>query len=135
MLLPALLGVRARGEGRMDEALRTVKVAHGRKGDRSSPLHLIREKEMEIAGRVLAAKKEAEDVISDARKKAASIVSEASDEGQKLVEKRERKLLGETDRRIEELQAEAERDKQALLATIAEKHTEAVRSLMDLIRS
>ena len=35
----------------------------------NSPLHLIREKEMEISGRVLAAKREADEIVADARKR------------------------------------------------------------------
>ena len=43
--------------------------------DANSPLHLIREKEIEISGRVLAAKREADEIVADARKKAAEIVA------------------------------------------------------------
>ena len=44
--------------------------------DANSPLHLIREKEMEISGRVLAAKQEAEEIVARARKQAVETVAE-----------------------------------------------------------
>lgn len=49
--------------------------------DSNSPLHLIREKELEISGRMLSAKREADQVVADARRKAAEIVAAAEAEG------------------------------------------------------
>ena len=49
--------------------------------DNNSPLHLIREKELEISGRVLSAKREADEIVTAARKKAAEVVSTAEAEG------------------------------------------------------
>ena len=40
--------------------------------DSASPLHRIREKEMEISGRVMKAKKEADEIVAEARRKAAA---------------------------------------------------------------
>ncbi len=46
-------------------------VEHG--GD--SPLYRIREKEMEISGKVLAAKRQADEIVADARRKASDVVA------------------------------------------------------------
>lgn len=47
----------------------------------NSPLQMIREKELEISGRMLAAKRSADSVVADARKRAAEIVARAEAEG------------------------------------------------------
>jgi hypothetical protein len=48
-----------------------------------SPLYLIREKELEISGHVLSAKKKAEQIVADARKKASETLSQAESEGER----------------------------------------------------
>jgi hypothetical protein len=48
------------------------------KRDSGSPLFLIREKEMEISGRVLAARQEAERKVSEGRRKAAEVLEGGS---------------------------------------------------------
>jgi regulator of protease activity HflC (stomatin/prohibitin superfamily) len=48
-----------------------------------SPLFLIREKELEISGHVLSAKKKAEQIVADARKKASETLSQAETEGER----------------------------------------------------
>ena len=58
-------------------------------GDANSPLHLIREKEMEISGRVLAAKKHAEEIVAEARRSAVAVLQEAQEEGSRLSAERE----------------------------------------------
>ena len=52
--------------------------------DANSPLFQIREKEMEISGRVLAARQQADKVVSDARTKAASIIAGAGSDSERL---------------------------------------------------
>ena len=42
---------------------------------------MIREKELEISGQVLKAKREADGIVAEARKKAAELVSTAEEEG------------------------------------------------------
>ncbi len=58
--------------------------------DANSPLHLIREKEMEISGHVLAAKKEAEEIVARARQEAVRVVRESEIEGERLAKEREK---------------------------------------------
>jgi len=57
--------------------------------DSASPLHRIREKEMEISGRVLKAKQEADVIVADARRKAAEIIATGESEGDKLAREAE----------------------------------------------
>jgi len=57
--------------------------------DSASPLHRIREKEMEISGRVLKAKQQADEIVADARRKAAEIIAKGESEGDKLAREAE----------------------------------------------
>lgn len=101
--------------------------------DENSPLHLIREKEMEISGRVLSAKKEAEDVVSEARRKASTIVSKAEQEGSALAAKQEKTVEADVEREIVEIKAAAEREAETLAETIALREDKAVEFVMGSI--
>ncbi len=58
-----------------------AKVDKDESGHTSSLLAQIRQKELEISGKVLEAKKQAESIVADARKKAAVIVQQADEQG------------------------------------------------------
>lgn len=73
--------------------------------DASSPLYQIREKEMEISGRVLAAKGQAEKTVSDARRKAAEIVKNAGSKAERAAREYSDKALAEADKEAERLRA------------------------------
>ena len=66
--------------------------------DQNSPLHLIREKEIEISGRVLRAKREADEIIAEARRQAAEIVGAAENEGSDAVQGRREAVEAEEER-------------------------------------
>jgi vacuolar-type H+-ATPase subunit H len=85
----------------------------------NSPLYLIREKELEISGRVLSVKKKAEQVVSDARKKAAETLAGGESEGETAAREVEKvmiaeaeqeaaKILSNVDAEVAEVQAKAE---------------------------
>ncbi len=78
--------------------------------DDNSPLHLIREKEMEITGRVLTAKREAEDIVAAARKKAVETTRKVEEESEVLAVEQEKKVLVEVQKEIEQVAAEAVSD-------------------------
>ena len=101
--------------------------------DENSPLHLIREKEMEISGRVLSAKKEAEDIVSEARRKASTIVSGAEQEGFALAAKQEESVEADVERDIAEIKVTAESEAKALAETIAAREDKAVEFVMGSI--
>ncbi len=103
--------------------------------DAHSPLHLIREKEMEISGRVLAAKREAEEIVSAARKKSIEVVAKAEEQSQVLAREREKEVLEEVDREIVKVKAEAETEAANLEKLLAERTDVAADFIVDTVLS
>ena len=103
--------------------------------DAHSPLHLIREKEMEISGRVLAAKREAEEIVSAARKKAVDVVAKAEEQSQVLAREREQQVLEEVDREIVQIKADAEVEAASLERLLAERTDTAADFIVDTVLS
>jgi len=103
--------------------------------DAHSPLHLIREKEMEISGRVLAAKREAEEIVSAARKKAIDVVAKAEEQSQVLAREREQQVLEEVDREIVQIKADAEVEAASLERLLAERTDTAADFIVDTVLS
>ena len=89
--------------------------------DAHSPLHLIREKEMEISGRVLAAKREAEEIVSAARKKAVEVVAKAEEESQVLGREREKQVIDEVEQEVARIKVDAESEAANLEKLLAER--------------
>ena len=58
-----------------------------------SPLYQIREKELEISGRVLTAKKQAEQIVADARKKAFETQAQADSDAEKDARTAEERII------------------------------------------
>ena len=56
--------------------------------DDNSSLHLIREKEMEISGKMLAVKREADEIVAQARHSASEIINAAHDSANTQVQER-----------------------------------------------
>ncbi|MRR39148.1 hypothetical protein EG829_31795 [bacterium] len=94
--------------------------------DANSPLHLIREKEMEISGRVLAAKREAEETIANARKKAVASIQKAEEEGSKLAMEHEKKVLADVEKEIESVRVGTDAEIEELNKLVAERMPQAV---------
>ena len=103
--------------------------------DAHSPLHLIREKEMEISGRVLAAKREAEEIVSAARKKAVDVVAKAEEQSQTLARKREKQVLEEVDQEIAQIKADGEAEAANLELLLAERTDAAAGYIVDTVLS
>ena len=103
--------------------------------DAHSPLHLIREKEMEISGRVLAAKREAEEIVSAARKKAVDVIAKAEEESQALGREREKQVLDEVDREIVQIKADAESEAANLEHLLAERTDPAADFIVETVLS
>jgi vacuolar-type H+-ATPase subunit H len=93
--------------------------------DENSPLHLIREKEMEISGRVLAAKREADEIVADARKQAAKTLAEAHDAATAEVGELDAAVQTDLQASIEQVRAQAESDAAALEETIGARQGKA----------
>ena len=101
--------------------------------DANSPLHLIREKEIEISGQMLAAKRQADEIVAEARKRGAGIVGSAHDEGAELAKKQEAEIRAQIEREIEEVGVQAERDALALEETIAQRKAQAVSFVVESV--
>lgn len=101
--------------------------------DDNSPLHLIREKEMEISGRVLAAKRQADEIVADARREAASLLSSAHEQASDEAGKRDAQVKAEMEAQIAEVQAGAETDATALEASIGTRRGKAVAYVLDAV--
>jgi vacuolar-type H+-ATPase subunit H len=103
--------------------------------DANSPLHLIREKELEISGRVLAAKRQADQIVTEARKQAAEIVGKAEAEGGAGAADREVAIRAKAEAEAARLKAEAETEATELRARIDSHREEAVRLVLDAVTS
>jgi len=101
--------------------------------DDNSPLHLIREKEMEISGRVLAAKRQADEIVSAARKEAGGMIAVAHDQASTEAGKRDASVKAEMDKQMTEVRAQAELDAAALEETIKARRGDAVAFVIESV--
>jgi len=101
--------------------------------DQNSPLHLIREKEIEISGRVLRAKRESDEIVADARKKAAEIISTAENEGSEGGEGRRAEIDADAEAEAERVAAEARHEVSELEAKVASQRDAAVELVLDAV--
>ncbi|HSK46632.1 MAG TPA: V-type ATPase subunit subunit G family protein [Coriobacteriia bacterium] len=101
--------------------------------DDNSPLHLIREKEMEISGRVLAAKRQADEIVSAARKEAGGMIAAAHDQASTEAGKRDASVKAEMEQQMADVRAQAERDAAALEETIKARRGDAVAFVIESV--
>jgi len=95
--------------------------------DVNSPLYLIREKELELSGKVFAIKREAEEIVAEARKRAAETVLRAEQKGLQMAEEQKRQAFSEIEQQIDDLRGETLREIEALRLR-AKESTEAAAS-------
>ena len=98
-----------------------------------SPLHRIREKEMGISARMLAAKRQADDIVATARRKAVDIVSKAEVEGEKRAKDSEEKALADAVEEAAAIRAKAEKDAAALEEALAVRSDGAARLIVGAV--
>lgn len=101
--------------------------------DVNSPLHLIREKEMEISGRVLAAKNEAERIVAEARRKANETLRAAESEADRLAKEADAKVLAEAKADAESLRAGIVDEVRDLETRVAERMEPAVAEVVRMV--
>jgi len=101
--------------------------------DSNSPLHLIREKEIEISGRMLAAKRQADEIVADARKRSAAIIGSAHDEGAQLAKKQDEEIRAQVEREITGVGEKASQDAAALEDAIGKRMSQAVSYVLDSV--
>ena len=103
--------------------------------DANSPLFQIREKEMEIHGRILAARSEAETIVSDARQKAQETVQNAGTEAEKLAKEHADKLTAEAEASVANVHSQGEAETIDLKKALTERQLEAVDFVVKLVTS
>lgn len=101
--------------------------------DGSSPLHLIREKEIEISARILTAKRAADSVVSDARKRATEVVVEAQGDAARLAEDQDRKISEVTNREVADVGASAAAEMAELEQALAGRREAAVAFILESV--
>lgn len=103
--------------------------------DSNSPLHQIREKELEISGRVLAAKRQADEIVAAARKKAAEVMSAAEDEGGAGAKESEKAIKADAELEAARLVEQAAKEAAALREQVEARRADAVRLVLAEVTS
>ena len=103
--------------------------------DSNSPLHRIREKELEFSGRVLSAKRKADETLATARKKAAEIVAAAEAEGGAGAADREMAIRADAEAKAKALRETAAAEARTLGEQVAMRRDAAVRLVLDAVAS
>jgi len=101
--------------------------------DANTPLHLIREKELEISGQVLAAKREADEIIATSRKKAAELVNIAESEGGAGAASRDAEIRAKADAEANSLRTTAKAEADRIQAQVDARRDDAVRLVLDAV--
>lgn len=103
--------------------------------DANSPLHLIREKEMEISGQVLAVKREAEEIVAEARKAAVEATKEAEEEGARLAAEQEARILAEVEKKVAQVESDNVKEIETLHEVVAERKGRAAEFVVGTVTS
>jgi vacuolar-type H+-ATPase subunit H len=101
--------------------------------DNNSPLHLIREKELEISGRVLSAKRSADEIVAKARKQAAEVVSTAEAEGGAGAASQEQAIRAEAQAEASRLREAARAEAGVIKKQVEARREEAMRLVLDAV--
>jgi vacuolar-type H+-ATPase subunit H len=101
--------------------------------DNNSPLHLIREKELEISGRVLSAKRSADEIVSNARKKAAEVISTAESEGGAGAASQEQAIRAEAQQEAARLKDTAHAEAAVIKEQVEARRDDATRLVLDAV--
>jgi len=102
--------------------------------DSNTPLQLIREKELEISGRVLGAKRQSDEIISQARKEAGEIVAGAEAASAEVAGGREKAIMQKAETEADAVRVAAEAEAKELRSRIDEKRSEGVRLVLEAIQ-
>lgn len=103
--------------------------------DASSPLFQIREKEMEISGRVFAARNQADKMVSDARQRALEIVRTAQEDAERLAKEHADKVLAGVEGSIKKVEADGTAEVEGLKKELATRQGDAADYLVKLVTS
>lgn len=103
--------------------------------DANSPLFQIREKEMEISGRVFAARNQAEKMISDARQRSLEIVRNAHADAERLAKERAEAAQAESKKSIDDVKIKGAAEIEALQGELATRKDETAAFVVKLVTS
>lgn len=103
--------------------------------DANSPLYQIREKEMEISGRVLAAKTQSEKVVTDARKAAADILRTAESDADKAAKLQTETAVASAEGEAAKLREQITVDADALKNQLDKRRSEAADEIVSMVTS
>jgi vacuolar-type H+-ATPase subunit H len=92
----------------------------------NSPLYLIREKELEISGRVLSIRKKAEQVVADARKKAVETLAGGESEGESAAREVEQSMIAEAEQEAAKILANVDSEVAEVEAKAKQRRAKAV---------
>lgn len=101
--------------------------------DASSPLFQIREKEMEISGRVFAARNQADKMISDARQRAVEIVRTAQADADRLAKEHSEKVLAGIEDTIAQVKADGIAEVERQTEELAKRQSAAAEFLVKVV--
>lgn len=101
--------------------------------DANSPLFQIREKEMEISGRVFAARNQADKMVSDARQRALEIVRTAHTDAERLAKEHADKVLAEVEGDIADVTAKGVVEVEALTEELATRTSDEADFVVKLV--
>lgn len=101
--------------------------------DASSPLYQIREKEMEISGRVLEAHGEADKLLADGRRQAAEIMARAETDAEDAARARTTELLARAEEQAAQMRAGIDGQVAELSERLERHHDEAVDRVVGLV--
>jgi vacuolar-type H+-ATPase subunit H len=103
--------------------------------DANSPLYQIREKEMEISGRVLAAKTQAEKIVTDARKAAVETLRSAETDADRAAKEHAERAVTKAEAEASDLRGKITADADALKKELDKRHSEAVDTIVSIVTS
>lgn len=103
--------------------------------DANSPLYQIREKELEISGRVLAARNQAEKVVSDARKAAQDTLRDAESNADKLAKKHAEDVIAKATADAEAVRGAIGDEKAGLRSELDQRVAEAATFVVSAVTS
>ena len=101
--------------------------------DASSPLFQIREKEMEISGRVFAARSQADKMVTDARQRAVEIVRTAHTDADRLAKEHAEQVLAGVDGSIDEVKAQGAEEVERLKKELATRQSDAADFVVKIV--
>lgn len=100
-------------------------VAAGGEAD-ATPLELIRKKEAELSGRVMGAKREADEIVADARRQASEIIESATEESAAAAREKAQLLAAEAESKASAMMTDAEAEARELSDSIRSRIPVAV---------